>query len=512
MDNSSKLNCKHREHQDYTAKAECRLFTNLTNFKTKFDPSICEYCIENQTNPQLNNEPFYSQYHKLLKNQNIKVVPSFEFANCILLGDPINSNETLYINDYIKEQQTCHYYGNCTITPQGHRNCQLCNERLRIKYEYNKNPNFNIYPKNNKYGQIKKWAVGITTSPRKYPTITKTIKALEGAGWNEGTIFAEPGEYGHNNQNWPYVYRHKNAGIFGNWMLGLYELFIRNIDADAFFMIQDDIVISPNTREYLENALWFSDEPHLVSLFGPNAIDKDENNGWRSTTEYHGGPNSIIMSHETVQEVLSSLTPLRYYGVQKLKNSSFDDLGIFALMHENNWNVYYPKPSIGDHIGHQSTHCQQTTKWVYSDRVLCNHQYYDVEHWFITDNRDRKDLYELRKNLDLFKPYKWLIIDQDFDYVDCLKNSCRSEWIITTKIDCDTRLISDIRDEIIKHFIYSHRWLKFGFGTINGEKVYTKNGPCRTLCEKAENLTTCLSQQLDHHDCRIIKGGTFWTC
>lgn len=513
MDKLLKLNCKHREHQNYNSSAECTKFTELSGIATEFDPSVCEYCINSKSPLTIISEPFLSQFHRLSCKGLIKPPTSFDVANCILLDDLIDAHPNIVkLSEYLELKHGCHYHGECTIVPRGHTNCQLCSNRLRVNYEFNQSPDFGIYGSNPKFGKVEKWAVGITTSRRKHPTIVKTVKALENAGWAAGTIFAEPESFVDCGENWNYVHRSLKTGIFGNWMLGLYELFIRNIDADAFFMIQDDIVIAPNTRKYLENSLWFSDEPHLISLFGPNAIDKDPSNGWRKTSKYSGGPNSIIMSHETVQEILSSLTPLRYYGVQHQKNTSFDDLGIFSLVSEKNWSVFYPKPSIGDHIGHQSTHCQQSTKWVYSDRVLCNHQYYDVEHWYITDNRGiNADLTNLKLNIEKFGLTNWLIVTDEINPCEYLKRHCKSEWIITTEIPPGTCLLSDVRNEIIKYFTYEERWLKFGFGIMNDQYIYTENGPCKTLCERSSGLRTCLSAQSPGDICKTIKGEVFWS-
>jgi len=510
MDKSLKLKCEYREHQDYNINAECKLFTKLSKITTKFDPSICEYCINAQPKLNLDNEPFKSQYYRLLNNNHELLPISFEYANCIMLGDPINLKHGS-ISEYLRSESRCHYYGTCTIVPNGNRSCQFCSDRLKIEYLFNKDPNFNIYKKRQKFGdKIKKWAVGVVTAPRKISTITKTIKALEKAGWENGIIFAEPNSYIYQNNNWEYVHRSKRLGIFGNWMLGLYELFIRNIDADAFFMIQDDILVPPNTRNYLERSLWFTETPHLVSLFG--MFDNDPEYQWREVYKYEGGPNSIIMSHETVQEILSSLIPLQYYGIQSKKNTSFDDLGIFSLMSKNNWPTFYPKPSISDHIGHYSTHCQQTSRWIYSDRVLCNHQYNDVEHWFIIDNRSKSNLSDLKKNLQQYENINWLIIEDDMNVESYLKDKCKTNWIITTKLMPEDRLLSDIRNEIIKFFTYDELWIKFGFGKVNDKYIYTENGSCKTLCEKTCNLKTCLSELNDNIKCYIIKnGGVFWS-
>lgn len=509
MDKLLKLSCEYREHQDYNRPAGCSKFQELAGVSATFDQSACQYCLETKPDFAITSEPFASKYRRLSMDGTIK--QSFQNADCILLGEPINhTNETISSTDYLKLKHRCNYYGECTITPHGIANCQSCPGRLRIDYKFNQEPNFEIYGHMPKFGVVQKWAVGILTSARKSQTIIKTVKALEHAGWDAGIIFAEPQSYVNCGDNWDCVNRFRQIGIFGNWILGLYELFIRNIDADAFLMMQDDIIIAPNTRKYLESALWFTEGPHLVSLFGPNVADKDESNSWRSTSKYGGGPASLVMSHETVQEILSSLIPLRYYGIKR--KTSFDDLGIFSLASSKKWPVYYPKPSIGDHIGHQSTHCQQSTRWIYPDRVLCNHQYYDVEHWYITDNRTIKsDLTELKEILRGFDEVNWLIIDDEIEPLSYLKERCKSEWIITTELPVGTILLSDVRDEIIKHFSYNEQWLKFGFGNINGQYVYTENGPCKTLCERSGDLVTCLSEQKREHDCYVIKGKQFWS-
>ena len=40
---------------------------------------------------------------------------------------------------------------------------------------------------------VKAWAVGVTTAPRRTPTLPRCLKSLAIAGWEEPRLFAEPG-------------------------------------------------------------------------------------------------------------------------------------------------------------------------------------------------------------------------------------------------------------------------------------------------------------------------------
>ena len=84
------------------------------------------------------------------------------------------------------------------------------------------------------------------------------------------------------------TWREDGVGAWPSWYLALAELVLQQPDADAYLMLQDDVVLHDreSLRGYLERVLWPGDRPGLVSLFytGP-----DTTPGWHRDEAWHWG-------------------------------------------------------------------------------------------------------------------------------------------------------------------------------------------------------------------------------
>jgi hypothetical protein len=101
-----------------------------------------------------------------------------------------------------------------------------------------------------------KWAYGITTVPsRRADLLPRTIASLRSAGFEEPRLFVDGDgdalswerEFG-----CPVTCRQPKVLAFGNWMLALWELYLREPAADRFALFQDDFITYRNLRQYLE--------------------------------------------------------------------------------------------------------------------------------------------------------------------------------------------------------------------------------------------------------------------
>ena len=93
-----------------------------------------------------------------------------------------------------------------------------------------------------------RWACGLTTCAERAKTLLPlTLEALWKAGFEDIQVFADGCE-----PRLGWVVRWPTIKPFGNFILGLVELFIRNRDADYYAMFQDDLVACKNLRLYLE--------------------------------------------------------------------------------------------------------------------------------------------------------------------------------------------------------------------------------------------------------------------
>jgi hypothetical protein len=119
---------------------------------------------------------------------------------------------------------------------------------------------------------ITKWAVGVTTAPRRMPTLGRTLASVRSAGWSNIRLFAEPGSPlppSTTSTAMAVTRRESTLGAWPNWFLGLAELYQRDPLADAYLMVQDDVLFCVNLRQFLETSLWPGDRLAVVSLYNP---------------------------------------------------------------------------------------------------------------------------------------------------------------------------------------------------------------------------------------------------
>lgn len=117
---------------------------------------------------------------------------------------------------------------------------------------------------------VRRWAVGVTTAPRRTPTLARCLQSLQVAGWNEVRLFAEPESIlPQPSSDLCVTWRESILGAWPNYYLGLAELYFRNPEADAYFMLEDDVIFCKNLRPYLEKTLWPQSKAAYFSLYEP---------------------------------------------------------------------------------------------------------------------------------------------------------------------------------------------------------------------------------------------------
>jgi len=115
---------------------------------------------------------------------------------------------------------------------------------------------------------VSRWVVGITTAPRKDPTLARTVASARRAGF-EPEIFAEPGSDLSGVESCLIVRRHRRYGAWHNWWEMCRQLLDEHEDAEAIVTLQDDIELTSGLREFLERDLWPSPNTGVVSLYTP---------------------------------------------------------------------------------------------------------------------------------------------------------------------------------------------------------------------------------------------------
>jgi hypothetical protein len=207
-------------------------------------------------------------------------------------------------------------------------------------------------------GRVTKWAVGVTTSPRRAPTLERCLDHLARAGWDTPHLFMDsavrvPERFGY----LPGTLRNPAVGAWPNHYLGLFELTLRQPDADAYVMFQDDAIVydGENVREYLEETLWPAGAAPIVSLYCPgiyNATRYGWHRFWRS---WVWGAQAFVFSRDAARRYLRS----RRICQHRWRSAQGGLAQIDTLLGRWAWwrrvPIWYPTPSLVRHVGDVST-------------------------------------------------------------------------------------------------------------------------------------------------------------
>lgn len=115
-----------------------------------------------------------------------------------------------------------------------------------------------------------RWAVAVTTAPRREPTVHKTIESLRIAGWDDPIVFAEPDS---EEVDAKAVINAEKLGVWHNWLQAVDACLAQ--DVDAIMTVQDDTEFHPEARVFAEAALWPHPRCGFLSLYTPKHYSYD---------------------------------------------------------------------------------------------------------------------------------------------------------------------------------------------------------------------------------------------
>lgn len=208
-----------------------------------------------------------------------------------------------------------------------------------------------------------KWAYGITTvSDRANDLLPRTLTSLKRAGFDWPHIFMD------GSNEVPIVcsgmnisHRVPRIRTYGNWILGMWELFLRVPDADRYAMFQDDMVTYKNLRDYLERleyrprCYW-----NLYSMAHNSDLAKG-NTGFHLSNQRGHGAVALVFDRDAVKAVLASQhsvdrvenTKVLKTGWQKGQESV--DGAVISALQKAGYVELTHNPTLVEHIGVKST-------------------------------------------------------------------------------------------------------------------------------------------------------------
>jgi len=205
---------------------------------------------------------------------------------------------------------------------------------------------------------LTRWAVGVTTAPRKNSTLERTLQSLEEAGWDRPRLFAEPNvELPSEFADLPVTRRDETIGAFPNWYLGLSELVMRDPRAEAYLLCQDDVLFSANLRDYLERVLWPAPHVGVVSVYCPSHYGLGKPDGFH--VEDHGwgtwGALAYVFPNPSARAILTDSLVVNHRHHGPAAGTRNIDSVVGSWCTRSGLPYYVHVPSLAQHVGATST-------------------------------------------------------------------------------------------------------------------------------------------------------------
>lgn len=208
------------------------------------------------------------------------------------------------------------------------------------------------------------WFVGITTAPRKEPTLYECIDSVRRAGW-EPAVFAEPDSPTTDCRT---LQNAERKGVWHNW----YAMVEHALDTKSKYIItlQDDIVLHPDTRQFVEEVIDGYDG--FLSLYTSKKYGYKKPPGiFRVRTRSLWGACALVFHREALESAITHPIARNWLGARpktkrtreqtylsrkqnphKIANS---DTAIGKAMNARKLPMWFINPSPAQHIARFST-------------------------------------------------------------------------------------------------------------------------------------------------------------
>jgi hypothetical protein len=155
----------------------------------------------------------------------------------------------------------------------------------------------------------------------------------------------------------PGTLRSPAAGAWPNHYLSLLELTLRQPNADAYLILQDDALLydGENVRAYLEETLWPGDRPALVSLYCPQPYTAKRFGWQRFRKSWVWGALAFVFPRATARAYLRDCAVCQHRWRSAAGGLSQIDVVIGWWARRRRVPLWFPTPSLVQHVGETST-------------------------------------------------------------------------------------------------------------------------------------------------------------
>jgi len=195
------------------------------------------------------------------------------------------------------------------------------------------------------------WAYAITTVPdRRYSYFPQTIESLKHAGFIRPTLFVDGPLGDYSEYKLAVVHRSSKILAYGNWLLTLLELWIRNPHADRFAIFQDDFITYRNLKEYLEQCDMPENVYWNLYTFPQNEVLHSGTPGWYLSNQRGRGAVALVFSNDVAFKLLTNPIIIAKPKATKNPHRSIDGTVVTSLT-SIKVREYVHFPTLIQHIG-----------------------------------------------------------------------------------------------------------------------------------------------------------------
>lgn len=204
------------------------------------------------------------------------------------------------------------------------------------------------------------WSYGVTTVPQRLgDLLPETLSSLSRAGFGYPRLFVDgpPGSGRDDYEKFglDITRRDQRVRPFGNWLLALTELYVREPNADRYAIFQDDLVASAGLREYLEKTPYPS--RGYLNLYtmpsNQDLVDRDFV-GWFRSNQFGRGAVGLVFDRDAVLVLLTSQSFM--FRIQDVERGwkSIDGAVVTAMV-KAGYSEFVHSPSLVQHTGKESS-------------------------------------------------------------------------------------------------------------------------------------------------------------
>jgi hypothetical protein len=204
---------------------------------------------------------------------------------------------------------------------------------------------------------VARWSVGVTTAPRQESTLDHCLSSMTEAGWDQIRLFVDgdhplPDRWSH----LPVTRHSPPLGAWPNFYVALWELLLREPHADAILMVQDDALFLQHSgfRRYMEQILWPGRREGICSLFTSAAYSRSTAGWYRFRGVWKWGAVALVFSAGTARRFLTDSWVVGHRWRRRRNPLADIDWLVGAWAFRHRVPIYYPTPSLVQHIGHTS--------------------------------------------------------------------------------------------------------------------------------------------------------------